>query len=158
MTQKPNTSNQYLKTQVMTASPEQLQLMLYDGAIRFGEQARQAIEEHDVERSYQAIGRVEKIVMEMASSMRDDLAPETCANMRRLYMFCYDRLVQANTKKNLDALDEALEVLRHLRETWIMLMGKLRKENNDITPKNPPTPQEDDALAMAVGATINLTG
>ena len=99
MDHKTNTPNEYLKTKVLTASQEQLQLMLYDGAIRFCEQARNAIENKQIEQSYNLIVKAEKIVMEMCHSMRDEVAPETCANMRRLYIFCYEKLVDANLKK-----------------------------------------------------------
>ncbi len=128
---KPN-ANPYLETRVMTASPEQLQLMLYDGVIRFCEQAREAIRDKQIEESFNLITKAQRIVMELASSMRDEIAPETCANMRRLYMFCYDRLVEANLKKNLKALDDALQVLRELRQTWLLLMEKLKEENTPV--------------------------
>ena len=128
MDHKTNTPNEYLKTKVMTASQEQLQLMLYDGAIRFCEQARNAIENKQIEQSYNLIIKAEKIVMEMCNSMRDEVAPETCANMRRLYIFCYEKLVDANLKKENKSLDDALQVLRHLRETWILVVEKAKKE------------------------------
>ena len=127
MDNKPN-SNAYLKTRVLTASPEQLQLMLYDGAIRFCEQARVAIEAKDIEKSYKLITRAEDIVMELTNGLRDDIDPETCANMRNLYIFCYERLVDANLKKELSCLDDAVKVLRHMRETWVLLIEKLQQE------------------------------
>ena len=60
--------NEYLKTKVLTASPEQLQLMLYDGAIRFCEQAREAIKNREIEKSYQSLSKAEKIVLEMCDT------------------------------------------------------------------------------------------
>ena len=69
-------TNEYLKTKVLTASPEQLQLMLYDGALRFCEQARLAIENRQIEDSFNALARAEKIVMELCNGMRDEVAPE----------------------------------------------------------------------------------
>ncbi len=124
---KPN-SNAYLKTRVLTASPEQLQLMLYDGAIRFCEQARVAIEAREIEKSYKLITRAEDIVIELTNGLRDDIDPDTCANMRKLYLFCYERLVDANLKKELSSIDDVIKVLRHLRETWVMLVEKLQQE------------------------------
>jgi len=156
MEPKPRNTAEYLKTKVLTASPEQLQLLLYDGALRFGEQARQAIEEKNVEKSYQMILRVENIVMELHNSMRDDVAPDACANLRRLYMFCYGRLVTANVKKDLAALSEALGILRHIRETWILLMEKLRQERTQQAPLTVAAP--DDPVSQHLGATISLQG
>ena len=99
--------NKYLQAKVLTASPEQLQLMLYDGCIRFCEQARTAIEQKQIEPSYKLLSRAEAIILELCNSLREEVAPEPCANMRRLYMYCYERLVTANIKKDLTSLDDA---------------------------------------------------
>ena len=162
MKQKPHTAEEYIKTKVLTATPTQLQLMLYDGAIRFCEQARPAVENKEVEKSYGLISRAEKIVMELCNSMRDEFAPETCANMRRLYIFCYDRLVEANLKKELQPLDEALKVLRHMRQTWLMLMDKERREKAEQADSaDQPGDAESQSSEWAdqqVGAKINFEG
>jgi len=147
-------SNAYLETRVMTASPEQLQLMLYDGAIRFCEQAREAIEANEIEQSFTLISKAETIVMELSTSMKDEIAPETCANIRRLYLFCYDRLVQANLKREVAPLQEAVTVLHELRETWLLLMEKLNGEREGTGQAK----LQDDAVAEHVGATISLEG
>lgn len=147
-------SNAYLETRVMTASPEQLQLMLYDGAIRFCEQASEAIEAKAIEKSFTLINKAETIVMELSTSMKDEIAPETCANMRRLYLFCYDRLVQANLKREIAPLQEAVAVLHELRETWLLLMEKLDGERAGTGQAK----LQDDAVAEHVGATFSLEG
>ena len=157
MEHNTNNTSPYLKTKVLTASPEQLQLMLYDGAIRFCEQARNAIEKKEMENSYKLLTRAENILMELCNSMREDVAPETCANMRRLYLFCYNRLVTANIEKQLKPVDETLKILRHLRETWIMLMEKLQNEKTSQQ-SHDPTPNPDDLLAQEIGATISCQG
>jgi flagellar protein FliS len=123
----PQAAQNYLKTKVFTATPEQLQLMLYDGAIRFGEQARVALEAKNYEQSYLNIARVQRIITEMQSSLKHDLAPELCGKMASLYNYIYRRLVEANIEHNLKSLDEALGLLRYQRETWTMLMDKLGK-------------------------------
>ena len=63
-------ANQYLRTKVLTATPEQLQLMLYDGAIRFAEQARLALQKKDFEGSYNGISRAQKIIAELSCALR----------------------------------------------------------------------------------------
>ena len=157
-----NNTSEYLKTRVLTASPEQLQLMLYDGAIRFCEQARQAIKNKEIEKKFHLLTRAENIVLELCKSMREDLAPETCSKMRALYMFCYEKLVMANMNKGLEPLDDALKVLRHMRETWVMLMGKLRAERTANSPATEPEPPassvSDNPLEQPVGSTICLEG
>ena len=158
--------NEYLKTKVLTASPEELQLMLYDGAIRFGEQARVAIENREIENSYNLIVRAENIILELTNSMKDEITPETCTNMRRLYVYCYEQLVEANVKKTIKPLNNALKVLRHVRETWILLMEKIKEEraaeqddSADLPPAGSETPPEiDDLLNHQIGATLNVEG
>lgn len=151
---KTKNSNAYLETKVLTASPEQLQLMLYDGAIRFCEQARAAVHDKKIEQSFNLITKAENIIMEMLNSLRDEFAPETCANMRRLYVFCYDRLVDANMKKAPEPLDEALAVLRQMRETWLLLIEKLKGEKTNPLPVTPDPKSDDPRL----GTTVSLEG
>src|SRR6266513_2102900 len=115
----------YLKTKVFTATPEQLQLMLYDGALRFGEQGRLALEQKNYEQSYNMISRVQKIITEMHSSLKPTLAPELCKQLSALYN--YSKLVEANLEHTIAPLDEALGILRYQRETWTMLLEQLGK-------------------------------
>jgi flagellar protein FliS len=118
----------------MTATPEQLQLMLYDGAIRFARQARQAITEGDLTTSCEKLLRAQKIVVEMQSGLRHDVNPSLCERMSDLYGFVYQRLVQANMSRDTAAIDEALKVLEHQRETWRLLIEKVRKEQSSSPP------------------------
>lgn len=124
----PQGAQHYLRTKVLTATPEQLQLMLYDGALRFGDQARAALVNQKYEESYTLITRVQKIVLELTSTLKHDVAPDLCSKLAALYSFVYRRLVDANVAHELQALDEALEVLRYQRETWAMLMLELQKK------------------------------
>ena len=123
----PQGAQNYLRTKIFTATPEQLQLMLYDGALRFGEQARVALEAKNYEQSYTMIARVQKIIAEMQSSLKHDIAPELCARMAALYNYIYRKLTQANIEHLLAPLEEALGLLRYQRETWAMLMDQLGK-------------------------------
>lgn len=119
--------NEYLKSKVMTASPEQLQMMLYDGAIRFAEQARQALQEQDVPAMHDRLLRAQRIVAELLSNLKADVYPELCGKLASLYTYVYGRLIDANLKKDISALDEALELLRYQRDTWQLLVEKLRE-------------------------------
>jgi flagellar protein FliS len=117
----------YLRTKVFTATPEQLQLMLYDGAIRFAEQAKVALEKKDFEQSYNGLSRAQKIIAELASSLKHEIAPELCDKLAGLYNFIYRKLLEANIEHKVEALDEALRILRYQRETWVLLLDKLGK-------------------------------
>lgn len=164
-----NTTKAYLKTKVMTASPEQLQMMLYDGVIRFCEQARQAIQDIEIEKSHTLLTRAENIILEMCCSMRDEIAPETCAKMRSLYIYCYEQLITANMKRDVVYLDNALKVIRHMRETWIMLMKKIKQEKAaqhlddqlDQTGQpaaDPANTFSEEPFEQPVGSNISLEG
>jgi flagellar secretion chaperone FliS len=158
MEKKAYSSDEYLRTRVLTASAEQLQLMLYDGAVRFCEQARVAIEARQIEESFKALSRAQRIVLELCNSMKDEVAPEMCANMRRLYIFCYERLVDANIKKELKPLDEALGVLRDLRQTWVLLMEKLQTEKAAQMPAPASPPPDSEGLPREIGAALSCEG
>jgi flagellar protein FliS len=123
----PQGAQNYLRTKVFTATPEQLQLMLYDGALRFGEQARVALEQKNFEQSYNMISRVQKIITEMHSSLKPAAAPELCQKMAALYNYIYRKLLEANLEHTIAPLDEALGILRYQRETWMMLLEQLGK-------------------------------
>jgi len=157
---KPNNSSKYLKTKVLTASPEQLQLMLYDGAIRFCEQARAAIDKGEIEPSYHLLCKAEKIMLELTNSLRDELAPEACANMRGLYLFCYQRLTEASMTRKAAKVDEALTTLRHLRETWIMVMEKVKAEKAQEAEQAEQTtsPDSSNQPTLKDTPTISLEG
>jgi len=159
MDRKPS-NNQYLKTKVFTASQEELQMMLYDGAIRFCEQARVAIIDKKIEDSYILIDKAEKIIMEMTNSMKDEIDPEIVGNMRRLYMFIYDRLVQANMKKDVNMLDEGLKILREMRETWRLLCEKVQEERNALAPVGAEieSPHDAGGDTEEVWPTLNIEG
>ena len=124
----PQAAQNYLKTRVMTATPEQLQMMLYDGAIRFCEQAAPAIEKKDWEATYHTLSRAQNIVTELISSLRHDLQPDLCKKLAGLYTFIHRKLVEASTQHKMESLNDALRLLRYQRQSWAMLMEQLGKE------------------------------
>ena len=132
--------NPYLRAKILSASPEQLQLMLFDGAIRFGEQARAAMLARDYEQSYGLIIRCRKIVQELSDALRPRENPEIAGNLAALYDFAHRRLVEASVERDVIKLDEALEVVRYQRETWQMLLDKLAQERTRATATAAPTP------------------
>ena len=99
MSDKPQ--NEYLKAKIMTARPDQLQTMLYDGAIRFCEQAREAVQNADAPTAHDRLMRAQRIVLELATSMKAELNPELCGKLAGLYNYVYRLLVDANLHKDL---------------------------------------------------------
>jgi flagellar protein FliS len=119
---------EYLRTKVMTASPEELHLMLYDGAIRFAEAAKLAIQEKNLEKAYESLVRAQNIVLEMSSGLDHEVNPDLSSKLSSLYNFIYRRLIDANMKRDISAIDDALKILTYQRETWVLLMDKLAQE------------------------------
>lgn len=128
MSYSPKASQEYLKNAVMTATPEQLQLMLYDGAIKFATRGSEAMQAKDREATFNALERAQRIVLELANGIRPDVNPELAEQMAALYNFVYMRLVEGNLHQDPNCIEDALRVLRHLRETWVMLMDKIRQD------------------------------
>jgi len=120
--------NEYLKAKIMTATPQQLQTMLYDGAIRFCEQARQAMLDKDIPTTYERIVRAQRIVVELSATMNVEVNPELCGRLASLYTYVYRLLVDANVQRDPAKIDEALGLLQHIRETWQMALNKLRAD------------------------------
>jgi len=124
----PQAAQNYLRTRVLTATPEQLQMMLYDGAIRFADMGRSAILKKDWEGTYTNLSRSQKIILEMMTTLKHDVAPDLCGRLASLYKFIYRKLVEASLKHTVEDVDEALRILRYQRETWALLMEKLGKQ------------------------------
>jgi flagellar protein FliS len=150
----PNVAQNYLKTRVMTATPEQLQMMLFDGALRFGEQAKLALEKKDYEGSYNNITRVQKILTELSCTLKHDVAPELCKKLAALYAYAYRRLIEANIDHSLDSLNEALQILRYQRETWGMLLDQLGKTKAAAAATKIDMPAPDSRME----ASLRMTG
>ncbi len=129
--------NPYLRDAVLTATPEQLQLMLYDGAIRFALQGRDAIVKKDHETAYLRLTRAQNIVMEMLNGLNYEVNAELCKRMASIYNFIYRKLVDACVQRQAECVDDAVRVLRVERETWQMLVEKVNKARQSGAPVEP---------------------
>ncbi|MBE5926124.1 MAG: flagellar export chaperone FliS [Lachnospiraceae bacterium] len=115
-----NPYDNYLKSKVMTASPAQLTLMLYDGAIKFCNIAMEAIENKEIEKANTNIQKAQRIIEEFRSTL--DFKYPVAAEFDKVYEYIYRRMVEANLKKDKEILEEALGHIRTMRETWIEVM------------------------------------
>ncbi len=138
-------TNPYLRDAVMTATPEQLQLMLYDGCIRFTLQARDAIEKKDYETSYEKLTRAQQIILEMRNSLDYDVNRELCERVASIYSFLYRKLIDACVSRDVAAIDDALRILRFERQTWQILVDKVNKTREDTeSERDEPTGQDQE--------------
>ncbi|MCP4591135.1 MAG: flagellar export chaperone FliS [bacterium] len=144
----------YLRDAVMTASPEQLHLMLYDGAIKFALQGRDALVAKDYEESYTKLSRAQAIVLEMLNGLRSEVNPELCDRMSGVYNFLYRKLVDASVQKAPVCVDEAVKILRYQRETWVMLMEKV----SSLRGGDDAVPLPDSPVGETVGGGLSVEG
>lgn len=110
--------NQYQNNQILTASPEQILLMLYDGAIRFTRQAIQGMEEGDMTVVHHGIKKSLAIITEFTNSLDHEIGGEIAENLDSLYSFMIRELTLANLKKDLEKLQVVERLLVDLRATW----------------------------------------
>lgn len=120
----PTGYSAYQNSKVMTASPAELTLMLYEGAIKFCNIAIMGIEQNDIQKAHTNITKVEAIIEEFRSTL--DFKYPVAKDFEEVYKYLYDRLVQANLKKDKEILEEVLGHLRTMRDTWKEVM-KLSK-------------------------------
>lgn len=120
-----NVYQQYQQNSIMTASPEELTLMLYNGAIKFVNLAKHHIENKDIEKANEAIIRAQDIINELNDTL--DMSYDISNNLRSLYTFIIDKLIDANIRKDTSYLDEILPILEELRDTWKEAMKEARK-------------------------------
>ena len=120
--------NPYLKNQIETSSPEQILILLYDGAIKFLNQAKIGIQNKDIELTHNNLIKAQNIISELRDTLDMEIGGELANNLYALYNYFNRRLVQANIKKEIEPVDEVLEHLRGLRDTWKQAIIKKREE------------------------------
>lgn len=112
----------YQQTKIRTASPAELTLMLYDGAIKFCNIGKIALEKGDFEKANTNIQKAKKIIVEFRNTLNFDYP--VAQDFDRVYEYIYHTLVDANVKKDIELLDEALGRIKEMRETWVEVMKK----------------------------------
>jgi flagellar protein FliS len=111
-------TNQYLANTINGASPEQLMLMLYDGAIRFATLGIQAIENGQIDKRAYYINKTSAIVSEFAATLDHKQDAQLAEDLDALYSYILGRLLKANLKNDADPLQEVKKLLSDLRSTW----------------------------------------
>jgi flagellar secretion chaperone FliS len=110
--------SQYQTQAATTASPAQLVLMLYDGALSRVTRAEVALEESSPQLAHEHLTRAQAIVTELDVTLDRERGGEMAANLASLYDFCNDRLLQANITKSREGLSDVANVLQGLRDAW----------------------------------------
>lgn len=116
----PNAYAQYNNSKILTASPAELTLMLYDGAIKFCNIAILACEQKNIEKAHNNIVKVERIVDYFRQTL--DMKYPVAEDFERVYSYLGRRLTEANIKKDKDILEEVNQHLHAMRDTWNEVM------------------------------------
>jgi flagellar secretion chaperone FliS len=134
----PYSKQQYLEQQILSANPEQLLLMLFDGAIKFCRTARKALDSKDYQGVHTNLVKAQKILTELMASLQMEEGNEVTLNLFKLYEYYHYQLVQANLKKSVAPIDEVISHLVDLRKTWAEAILVAKKEQRlSVTPGSP---------------------
>ena len=119
-----NAALKYQSNKVSTATPAELTLMLYEGAIKFCNIASYALEEKDMSKVNVNIIKTEKIITHLRATL--DHKYPVAQDFDRVYDYLYERLVIANIRKDKQILYEITEHIRGMRDTWkeVMRLGR----------------------------------
>lgn len=122
-----NAYQQYQYNSIMSASPERLMIMLFEGAIKFVKLARKDIEEKNMAAANYNLTRAQDIITELDQSL--DMSYDVSENLSDMYNFLFRQLVDANVKKDVKVLDSVLSILVELKDTWNQALISLHKNN-----------------------------
>lgn len=125
---------QYQTNQIQTASPERILIMLYDGAIQFLNIAKNEmtsdVKPLNIQKIHNNIIGAQKIITEFQCTLNLEIGGEMAQNLYDLYTYLYQKLVHANIKKDVSAIDEVLEHLKELKTTWLKAIEIAQKEKS----------------------------
>lgn len=110
----------YQKNKIMMASPAELTLMLYEGAIKFANIAIMGIEKNDIQKAHTNIIKTQRIIEEFRATL--NFKYPVAKDFDNVYEYLLRRLVEANISKDKEILEECLEHLRVMRDAWKEIM------------------------------------
>ena len=126
----PNAFAQYKNSKVLTASPAELTLMLYEGAIKFCNIAITAIEGKEIQKAHIKIIKAQKIVEHLQVTL--DMKYPVAKDFDRIYNYLLERLVDANIKKDKAVMMEVRDHLNNVRDTWKEVMRINNRERGTV--------------------------
>ncbi len=142
-------TNQYLQNTVNSASPEQLMLMLYDGAIRFLGLGIQAIESNTIDKRAHAINKASAIISEFAATLDHSQDANLAADLDALYAYMLNRLQDGNLENDSAPLEEVKKLLSGLRVTWAEAI-KINKQDLEPIAVGSDVQQPSKSIATAM--------
>jgi flagellar protein FliS len=144
--------NPYLRTRVLTAGPEELRLLLLEGAVKFACQGRDGLARKDFEASYSGISQCRAIVLELLTTIRTDIDPDLMDKVKGIYTFLYQELTTANIEKSVERMNKIIQLLEYETETWRLLMQKLAADRSNVPPSPTPDAETTERKPFSVSA------
>ena len=132
-----NYGDEYLETRVMTAAPQELHMMVVDGAIRFATQAQESFGDDDFESAHLSLCRSREFVAELIAGLDTERKDDVVEKLRGVFGIVYRSLNDAELERDVEKVRAALRILHVHRDTWRQLTEQLKSENIGNTP--PPT-------------------
>lgn len=125
----PGAYAQYNNSKILTASPAELTLMLYDGSIKFCNIAIDAVEHKDAAKAHTNIVKMENIIDYLRKTL--DMNYSVAQDFERMYVYLEKQLVEANMKKDKEILEEISRHLHAIRDTWKEIM-RINREKGQL--------------------------
>jgi flagellar protein FliS len=125
-----NPYQKYKQTAVLSASKEQVLLMLYEGAIRFTKLAIRAAEENNIPERGKNILRAYDIILEFQASLNHSVGGELPAQLNQLYVYMLEQYTKANLTGNIESLNSCVKVLENLYDGWKQVADKIKNQND----------------------------
>ena len=114
----PSRAIAYKEQSILTATPGQLVVMLYDGCLRFLSQAAYAMREGQQLEADKRLSRAEAIIDELLTTLDLEQGGEIASRLQGIYVFCNRHLLEARTQRDPEMVDKVAELLGELRESW----------------------------------------
>ena len=138
--------NAYKRASVNTMDRSKLVVMLYDGAIRNIKIGIESMRSQNLEKTHQSLTKAKSIISELSVSLDMEKGGEVATNLRSLYLYMFDQLIEANIRKDAAIAANVLKLLLQLREAW----AQIATQNQ--------TPSEDAPAAAPGAKRVNIQG
>ena len=134
----------YIETEVMTASPQKLQLMLIEAALRYAKRAKAHWEADEEEEACDVLIKAQRVMGELLGGLNREASPQLVGKIASVYVFVFRSLMEAALERDVEKVDGAIKVLEVEQETWRQVCQKLTEEGkNENAPASPAAPLGD---------------
>ncbi len=123
----------YQNNQISTAGRGSLLIMVYDGAIRFLIEGKNAMLSKQLEEQNRNLTKAQTLITELMTTLDHSVSPELARNLEKLYMYILDKLVDANVYDKPENIDEVIILLKDLRDAWAEADQMTRRQDNHST-------------------------